>query len=158
MGSHRCRVVVRRVGLCPVVHRLENKTVETQMNETEWFDGHGVGEEAMERCYWRRLAVLTICAALGLYGLFGAARLAFAEPVARAVVNNGQVVITVHSEDRALTAVVTNLPKRATWVEGGKTFEGCVGVSPIGVAMFYFLADKSVAAVPLEMFQPVTGA
>ena len=81
-----------------------------------------------------------------------------ADPIAQAVVNNGQVVITVHSEDCALKEVVSNLPKRATWVEGGKTFEGCVGVSPIGVAMLYFREDKSVAAVPLEMFERVSGA
>ncbi len=86
------------------------------------------------------------------------AKKSHAEPIARAVVNNGQVVITVHTEDCTLKDNVANLPKRATWVEGNKTFEGCVGVSPVGVAMFYFKEDKSVAVVPLEMFQPVTGA
>ena len=78
-----------------------------------------------------------------------------AEPVARASANG--VTITVYSEPCQFKDVVSNLPQRATWVENGKTFEGCFGPSPVGVAMFYFKDDKSIAAVPFEMFAPVTG-
>lgn len=84
---------------------------------------------------------------------------AIAEPMAKASVNNGQVVITIYTEDCTLKNVVTNLPKRATWVEGGKTYEGCAGVQPdAGVAMFYFSGDKTVAVVPLQIFARVIGA
>lgn len=95
--------------------------------------------------------------------LFGIAlafvvKIAGADPLVQAVVNSGRVVITVYSESCALTEFVANLPKRATWKEGDKVFEGCAGVSPLGVAMFYFREDKSIAVVPIEMFERVTGA
>ena len=34
--------------------------------------------------------------------------------------------------------------------------EGCWGVSPLRLVLFYF-ADKTVAAVPQQMFVPVSG-
>ena len=78
-----------------------------------------------------------------------------ARPMVQASVQG--IVITVHSEDCELKNVVSNLPKKATWVENGKTFEGCAGASPLGVLMFYFHGDKTVAAVPADLFVPVTG-
>ena len=66
--------------------------------------------------------------------------------------------ITIYTEDCAFTDTVTNLPKRATWVEGGKTIEGCAGpFGQFGFVAFYF-ADKSVALVPMKMFQRVTNS
>ena len=108
----------------------------------------------------RMVIVPRIVAAL-LLGFFLAAATfhAFAEPIAQATVANGQIVITVYSEDCQLKDVVSNLPKRATWVQQGRTFEGCVGVQPsLGVAMFYFREDHSVAAVPVSEFVRVIGA
>lgn len=121
--------------------------------EKEWDDfGHLPNLTMLPWLVWALVIVLAIGGALY-------AGRAVAEPIARASVNNGQVVILVHSEDCALTNVVSNLPKRATWNEGGKVYEGCVGIqSQAGVAMFYFADDKTVAIVPLQMFQRVVGA
>ena len=91
-----------------------------------------------------------------LAALFVLATSAYAEPIARA--EQGPVQITVYSEPCKLSAQVSNLPGRATWKEGGKVFEGCFAVNlELGVAVFYFLEDKSVAAVPLQMFVKITG-
>lgn len=82
--------------------------------------------------------------------------LAKAEPVAAA--DAGGVRIVVYTEDCTFTGTVTNLPKRATWTENGKTLEGCVGAFPeIGIALFYF-SDKTVVPVPMQMFQRVIGS
>lgn len=67
------------------------------------------------------------------------------------------VVITLHSEKCAI-AEVSNLPYRATWMENGKTYEGCFGVVwPLEMVMFYFLGDRTVAVVPTAMFRAVQG-
>lgn len=78
-----------------------------------------------------------------------------ADPMLHAV--QGDVRIVIYDEPCQLTTTVSNLPYRATWNEKGKVYEGCVGSSPeVGVAMFYFLEDKTIAAVPLQMFVKVT--
>jgi hypothetical protein len=78
----------------------------------------------------------------------------FAEPWLKASVQGVEIV--VHKEDCALKDAVSNLPKRATWFEKGKTFEGCAGAAPhAGVLMFYFLEDKTVAIVPMDAFAKV---
>ena len=127
------------------------------MNQ-QWLEhqvGHeedGAGDSILPWFFW------AVVIGLVLGGVLYAGR-AVAEPMAKASVNNGQVVITIYTEDCALKNVVTNLPKRATWVEGGKTYEGCAGVQPdAGVAMFYFSGDKTIAIVPLQMFARVVGA
>jgi hypothetical protein len=78
----------------------------------------------------------------------------FSEPMVKANVQG--IEITVYTEDCTLKNVVSNLPKRATWVEKGKTFEGCAGATQFGVLIFYF-NDKTVAVVPVEHFAKVTG-
>ena len=79
-----------------------------------------------------------------------------AEPQYMATVQD--VVITLHSEPCALKGEVSNLPRRATWLEKGKTFEGCFGyVEQLGVIMLYFKDDKTVAGVPATIFSRVTG-
>ncbi len=94
----------------------------------------------------------------GIIGALWAGRV-FAEPMAIASVGNGQIIITVYTEECELKDTVSNLPNRATWTQQGKTFEGCVGVQPAaGVAMFYFREDKTVAVVPLQAFARATGA
>lgn len=78
-----------------------------------------------------------------------------AEPQFRATVQG--VVITLHSEKCEL-AEVSNLPRRATWLESGKTFEGCFGyVEQLQLLMFYFKDDKTVAGLPAGVFSRVTG-
>jgi hypothetical protein len=79
-----------------------------------------------------------------------------AEPQYRAEVQG--VVITLHSEECQIKDVVSNLPRRATWLERGKTFEGCFGfVEQMQLLMFYFKDDKTVAGMPAGMFSKVTG-
>ena len=87
--------------------------------------------------------------------LFFVASSVYGEPTHRTSVQG--VVITLHSEKCALKEVA-NLPRRATWVENGKVFEGCVGyVEALGVLMFFFKDDKSVAVIPADAFSKVTG-
>lgn len=79
-----------------------------------------------------------------------------AEPMARAKADNATVYL--HS-DKCGLAEVSNLPGRATWVEGQKTFEGCFAIRPdTGVVLVYFVADKTVVAIPIELFARVTSA
>lgn len=52
-----------------------------------------------------------------------------ADPIATASAENN-AVITLYNEPCDIKDQVTNLPMRATWVEGGKTFKGCFGVRP----------------------------
>ena len=78
-----------------------------------------------------------------------------AGPIAQA--ESQGIVITVYTEPCKLPAV-SNLPVRATWVESGKTYEGCAAPNPpLGIVIFYF-EDKTVAVVPLQLFVPMTGA
>lgn len=87
--------------------------------------------------------------------LFFVSMSAFGEPTHRASV--GSVVITLHTEKCSL-GEVSNLERRATWLQDGKTFEGCFGfVLPFRMLMFYFKEDKTVAIVPAGMFEKVTG-
>ena len=91
----------------------------------------------------------------GVILLWASIHPAKAEPVA-AFEQQG-VRIVVYTEKCDLGAV-SNLPNRATWTENGQTIEGCAQAFPqFGVAAFYF-ADKSIAIVPLQMFQRVIGA
>ena len=77
------------------------------------------------------------------------------EPQYRATVQD--VVITLHSEACEMKELVSNLPRRATWMEKGKTFEGCFGyVEHLQLLMFYFRDDKTVAGLPAGVFSRVT--
>ena len=113
-------------------------------------------QEAKEDRRYLRPWVGAVISGACLAALFVLATSAYAEPVARATA--GGIQITVYNEPCKLKDQVSNLPHRATWLENGRTFEGCVGPNiELGVAIFYFKEDKSVAAVPLQMFAPVTG-
>lgn len=78
---------------------------------------------------------------------------AHAAPVAQANGPNGEV-ITITDEPCKLTDIV-DMPHRATWAEKGKTFEGCAAPHPAGVVVLYFKDDRSIALVPIRMFQPL---
>ena len=113
-------------------------------------------EQKFQRAYFRRVALLSLAAAAVLITamivLIPAAK---AEPLFRA--DTGDSVITVHSEPCAVSAV-GNLPKRATWEEKGKKYEGCAGQHPqFPILIFYFSGDRSVVVVPAQLFQRVTG-
>ena len=75
----------------------------------------------------------------------------------RYMASSGDVTITLYT-DKCELKEVSNLPYKATWQEGAKVFQGCFGINgEAGVVMFYF-TDKTVAAAPVGMFKPVTGA
>lgn len=102
----------------------------------------------------------TLLGWLFIIGLFGAGLVyctdARADPLYRASILG--VVITLHSEECALKDKVSNLPRKATWVENGKTYQGCFGyVEPLGLFMFYFSDDKTVAGIPASAFSKVHG-
>src|SRR5687767_14765153 len=73
-----------------------------------------------------------------------------AEPLYRA--SDGSVSVTLHSEACKLDAV-KNLPKRATWSEKGKTYEGCYQIAGQFVVMYF--EDRTVGLAPSEAFARV---
>jgi len=70
-----------------------------------------------------------------------------AAPIAMATGQGVQIMLT--DEACALPAV-KNLAGRITWVERGKTTEGCYGVS--GVIVIAYFADLTVVLIPLREF------
>lgn len=70
--------------------------------------------------------------------------------------NAGNAKVTVWSDKCSIPEIV-NLPLRATWEENGKTVEGCFGMSPFGLLVFYF-ADRTAFAMPPDYFRRVVGA
>lgn len=84
---------------------------------------------------WFGLVVLFIVAPLN------------AAPMAEAHGGGVRVVLT---DEPCAVAAVTNLPKRATWEEKGKTIEGCYTVSD-GLVVSYW-ADRTVSVIPAQVF------
>lgn len=118
--------------------------------EHQWHDGFPTLPRGMTVLPWLLWATI-VC---GVIGALWAGKV-FAEPMFAA--SQGNVTITVYSEKCAHLDQVTNAPNRATWKEGDKVYDGCVGAIPeLGVAYFWF-EDKTVAVVPLQMFEKVTG-
>jgi len=98
------------------------------------------------------VGMIVLIVVLGLAIFAGKAS---AEPLYQA--DTGDAKVTVHSEPCAVAAV-GNLPKRATWEEKGKTYEGCAGAHPaFPLLVFYFSGDRSVVVIPNEMFRKMTG-
>lgn len=78
----------------------------------------------------------------------------YATPIAK--FTGGNVSITLHDEACTLKAEITNLPKRAVWLEGGKEVEGCFGViGAFGMVSLYF-SDKTATAMPVQLFERVS--
>jgi hypothetical protein len=64
--------------------------------------------------------------------------------------------ITLH-DTKCAVPEITNLKRRAVWFEKGKEVEGCWGVSQkFGMVLMYF-ADKTATALPMQVFEKVTG-
>ena len=61
--------------------------------------------------------------------------------------------IILYSEPCAL-AEITNLKRRAVWLEKGKGTEGCWAVTPWQNVIMYF-SDKTVVAIPQQFFTRV---
>lgn len=68
-----------------------------------------------------------------------------------AIAESDGLVVALTDEPCSLPEV-TNLPRRATWTEGGKTFEGCWGAMS-GVVAAYF-SDRTIAVMPVDRFKP----
>lgn len=126
------------------------------MNDTEWFQGLTTEEAKAERA---ALRVYTAIGYLCLLFLFLLAVTwptnAHAGPIYKAEDAEMRIVLT--DEDCKLKQVVTNLPKRATWVDKNGKYEGCYAIHEIGIVVAYF-SDKTVAILPAYIFQKVAGA
>jgi hypothetical protein len=70
------------------------------------------------------------------------------------IAQEGNITITITDEKCALSAV--SMPFRATWKEGDKHYEGCVGQHPTGILIFYF-TDGSIVLMATQVFRTVTG-
>lgn len=79
----------------------------------------------------------------------------FADPMLVGKVDNA--IVTIHSEECAFKDVVVNLPQRATWVENGKSIEGCAGYSQALEVVFFYFRDKTMFGAPGFQFARVTG-
>lgn len=67
------------------------------------------------------------------------------------------VTVTLYDSPCKLGAV-ENLKRRATWTDKTGTTEGCWGgLQPVGIVLLYF-ADKTVTALPAQMFERASGA
>lgn len=94
---------------------------------------------------------LTVAAALAALLSACAHQIAASNVVAQAVTPRG-VTITLMDSACALTDQITNLPRRATWNEGGKVDEGCYDLRPPMVWMYF--NDKTVVVAPMRVFGP----
>lgn len=117
---------------------------------------HLIQEDVKEE---RTSLVYTIVGALCFFFLLALAATwptnAHAAPIYKAEDAEMRIVLT--DEDCKLTNVVTNLPKRATWVDKNGKYEGCYAIHDIGIVVAYF-SDKTVAILPAYIFQKVAGA
>lgn len=76
-------------------------------------------------------------------------------PVFTATADGATVTLT---DEPCTIRAVSNLRYRATWEEKGKVFEGCWSANPrVGVVSAYFVEDRTVVAIPIPMFERVTG-
>jgi hypothetical protein len=78
-----------------------------------------------------------------------------AEPLFQASV--GGVRVLLHNDKCAIEAV-SNLPFRATWLEGEKVYEGCWGPRPDFKVVVLYFTDKTIGLAPMSTFSKVTGA
>lgn len=103
----------------------------------------------------KKMSRTIVISTLLLFVLLGVLSFAYGEPTHETATSNGAKV-TLYS-DKCARAEIANLPLRATWTENGKVIEGCFGVSPFGLLVFWF-SDKTVFDIPVEYFKRVTGA
>ena len=60
-------------------------------------------------------------------------------------------------EEPCAIKTISNLTRRATWVENGIVIEGCWAPTPVGVVMLYFHADRTMIVIPNTVFQRSPG-
>ena len=75
----------------------------------------------------------------------------------RFVATDGTTSITLHDEPCELKEVVTNLPYKATWVEGDKIIQGCWGAWVNDQRVLAYFGDKTVALIPFSVLSKVQG-
>ena len=93
--------------------------------------------------------LLLVLALLGIAYFAGGAD---AAPVARG--GNDKIEVTLFNDKCRLTSVV-DLPYRAVWKEGGKSFEGCFGPTQFNGLIVLYFDDRSIALMPMQAFKPV---
>ena len=74
-----------------------------------------------------------------------------------AIADTGNIKIILHDSPCELKEVVSNLPQKAEWHEKGKVFKGCWNGHPGGFVVTYWLEDRTVGIVPLQVFQKASG-
>lgn len=94
------------------------------------------------------------CAAAVIAGVVAAMVLTVIFPPKARAEEGGAVRLL--AEPCRLTDQVTNLPRRATWTEGAKVYEGCWGPHPQapGVVSTYW-EDKTVVPILIENMTPI---
>lgn len=99
--------------------------------------------------------IVAACAVIFVLYLFVLPLKARAAPIFQAEAEGTTVILT--DEDCRLPEV-SNLKKRAIWVEKGVTIEGCYGGHPAYPLVVAYFADKTVVVMPADAFQRIKGA
>ena len=120
--------------------------------DTEWFAGKYLFYKPKSLAFplivWAVFIGLALAAAL--YPIY-------AHAAAIAQIHDKDVSITLYDEPCAL-AEIKNLGYRATWTEGGKTFQGCWAArADLEIVAAYF-DDKTIALIPFGVIKPVKNA
>jgi hypothetical protein len=132
--------------------------LEAQVSqEKEFFGGLNVMDIYHERAYWRRVAA--VVAAAIILGIVAGAVLYSGKvnAEARFQVQDKDITITLYDEPCELTEHVANLPYKAVWKEGAKTFQGCYGARPDYEAVVAYFDDKTFALIPFSVVKKVGG-
>lgn len=116
------------------------------MDTKEWDDLDKRYITIMGRWFW-----LTVIMVVALFLFLSPA---FSAPIYQA--DQEGVKIVLFDEDCKLKEV-TNLKKRATWTEKGRTYEGCYGGHPFFPIVMGYFSDRTVVALPSEIFIKVHG-
>jgi hypothetical protein len=80
----------------------------------------------------------------------------FSEP--RFQVSNKDITITLFDDPCELKDQISNLPFKAEWKEGAKTYRGCWGPRPDVEAVLFYFDDKTMGAIPFGAIHKVVGA
>ena len=80
----------------------------------------------------------------------------FAEP--RFAVTDGKIAVTLYDDPCELKDTVSNLPYKATWTEGDKTYNGCWGPWVNDQKIVAYFTDKTIAVIPFSAVTKVSGA
>ena len=88
-------------------------------------------------------------ALLGIVLFVATAELAYGRPLA--LTQKDGITITI-TDEAAKCEAVPQFEYRIIWQEPGKTYEGCFGINNTFI-IAYFPQDKSVALIPMSVFQ-----